>query len=181
MIKRLLTVCGGAGAGALLLAALLLALVPVGAAGTSKTKPHGVPAPFGSVEFFIAETLFSATTEVKEAPIPKVNPKTLSDGYGCDCKSGAKAFTVEQDAFVPSAITVHQGDVVALRIFDVEGHHKIFLEDPTGTNVFAKFTTYAGNEYLKVFTANQLGIYRLVCETHDPTMKLLITVLRKGA
>jgi plastocyanin len=180
MIKRLLTGVGGAGAGALLFAALFLALVPA-ASPSSNAKPHGVPAPFGSIEFDITEALISATTDVKEAPIPKVNPKTLSDGYGCDCKSGAKSLTVEQDVFLPSAITVHQGDVIALRIFDVEGHHKIYLEDPTGANVFNKFTTYAGNEYLKVFTANQLGIYRLVCETHDPTMKVVITVLRKGA
>src|ERR1019366_3680866 len=97
------------------------------------------------------------------------------------CKTGDKAFTVQQDMFIPSAIVVHQGDVVALRIFDLQGHHKIYVEDPTGALVFGKFTTYAGQEYLKVFKANQLGIYRLVCETHDPTMKMLITVLRKGA
>jgi plastocyanin len=180
MIKRWLTSFGGAGVGALLLAALLLTLAP-GAAGSTKAKPHGVPAPFGSIEFDITETLTSWTTDTSEAPLPKVNPKTLSDAYDCNCKAGAKSFTVTQDIFIPSELVVHQGDVVALRIFDVEGHHVITLYDPTGATVFSKFKTYAGQEYLKVFTANQLGYYRLDCETHDPTMRMPILVLRKGA
>jgi hypothetical protein len=126
--------------------------------------------------------MLSATTPVEEAKsVPTVNPKNLSDAYDCNCKSGAKSITVEADMFLPSAITVHQGDVVALRIFALEGHHVITLYDPTGAKVFSKFRNYAGREYLKVFKANQLGTYRLVCETHDPTMKLVITVVRKGA
>jgi plastocyanin len=180
MIKRLLIVRGGAGAGALLLTVLLLTLVPA-AAGSSTAKPHGVPAPFGSIEFDVTETLTSWTTDVKEAPIPAVNPKTLSDAYDCNCKPGAKSFTVTQDVFIPTELVVHQGDVVALRIFDVEGHHVITLYDPTGATIFSKFKTYAGQEYLKVFKANQLGYYRLDCETHDPTMRMPILVLRKGA
>lgn len=187
MNKRSLTLLCGAGAGVLLLTALLLALT-AGAATTgttAKPKPHGVPAPFGSVEFFISEALLSATTEVNDpvdkVSVPAVNPKKFSDGYDCTCKPGAKSITVEQDMFLPSAITVHQGDVVALRIFALEGHHVITLYDPTGAKVFSKYKNYAGREYLKIFTADQLGIYRLVCETHDPTMKLNITVLRKGA
>jgi plastocyanin len=172
-------------AAASLLTTLLLVLVGGAGAGSSsvaKTKPHGVPAPFGAVEFDISETLFTATTETKEAPVPKVDPSKISDGYACDgCKPGAKSFSIEQDVFMPAEIVVHQGDTVALRIFDVEGHHVITLYDPTGTTVFSKFKTYAGNEYLKVFKANQLGYYRLDCETHDPTMRMQILVLRKGA
>jgi plastocyanin len=185
MNKRLLTPLRGAAMGALLAAALLLTLPAGAGAAGNKTKPHGVPAPFGSVEFFISEAMLSATTAINDpvdkVPMPAVNPKTLSDGYDCTCKPGAKSITVQQDMFIPSAITVHQGDVVALRLFDLEGHHVITLYDPTGAKVFSKFKNYAGNEYLKIFTVNQLGIYRLVCETHDPTMKLNITVLRKGA
>jgi plastocyanin len=158
------------------------ATVNANATVNAKPKPHGKPAPFGSVEFEISETLFAQTTPVKEAPIPKTDPAKISDGYACEgCKQGAKEFSVEQDVFMPSQIVVHQGDTVALRIFDVEGHHVITLYDPTGATLFSKFKTYAGNEYLKVFKANQLGYYRLDCETHDPTMRMLILVLRKGA
>src|SRR6266542_3832356 len=180
MNKRLLTPLRGAS-----LAALLLTLTAGATAGTTaKPKPHGVPAPFGSVEFFITETVLSATTALNDkddkVSLPAVNPTKFSDAYDCTCKPGAKSITVEQDVFLPSAITVHQGDVVALRIFAVEGHHVLTLYDPTGAKVFSKYKNYAAREYLKIFTANQLGIYRLVCETHDPTMKLNITVLRKG-
>ena len=170
---------------ALLVAALLLTLTAGAGATGNKKKPHGVPAPFGSVEFFISEALLSATTTLNDkadkVSLPAVNPSKFSDAYDCTCKPGAKSITVEQDMFIPDAITVHQGDVVALRIFDLEGHHVITLYDPTGAKVFSKYKNYAGREYLKIFPANQLGIYRLVCETHDPTMKLNITVLRKGA
>jgi plastocyanin len=186
MNKRSLALLCGAGAGVLLVTALLLALTAGAATGpTAKPKPHGVPAPFGSVEFFITEAMLSATTlindPVDKVPMPAVNPHKFSDAYDCTCKPGAKSITVQQDMFLPDAITVHQGDVVALRIFDLEGHHVLTLYDPTGNKLFTKFKNFAGNEYLKIFTANQLGIYRLVCETHDPTMKLNITVLRKGA
>ena len=186
MNKRLLTPLRGAGVAALLVAALLLTLTAGAAAGTTaKPKPHGVPAPFGSIEFSITEAMLSATTaindKVDKVPLPAVNPTKFSDAYDCTCKPGAKSITVQADTFLPSAITVHQGDVVALRIFALEGHHVITLYDPTGAKVFSKFRNYAGREYLKVFKPNQLGVYRLVCETHDPTMKLIITVLRKGA
>ncbi len=181
MIKRLLTLFGGAGVGVLLLAALFMTLAPA-AAGSTKAKPHGVAAPFGSIEFDISETLYTATTDTKEAPVPAIDPGKVSDGYGCTgCKPGAKSFNIQQDVFEPGEIVVHQGDVVALRIFDVEGHHVITLYDTTGATVFSKFKTTAGNEYLKVFTASQLGYYRLDCETHDPTMRMQILVLRKGA
>lgn len=183
MNKRSLTLLCGAGAGVLLLTALLLALT-AGAATTgttAKPKPHGVPAPFGSVEFFISETELTAVNKIKEVPPPKVDPAKFSDAYEYEYVKGAPTFDVKQDVFLPSAITVHQGDVVALRIFDVEGHHKLTLLNPTGASVFEKSKTYGGREYLKVFTANELGIYRLVCENHEPSMKVVITVLRKGA
>jgi plastocyanin len=182
MIKRVFTLLCGTGGGALLLAALLLTLSAGASAGTAKTKPHGVPAPFGSIEFDITETMVQATNSTKDVPVPSVNPKTLSDAYDCTgCTPGSKAITVQQDLFIPAEIVVHQGDVVALRIFDVEGHHVITLYDPTGATLFSKFKTTAGTEHLKVFTANQLGYYRLDCETHDPTMRMEILVLRKGA
>lgn len=189
MNKRSLTLLCGAGAGVLLLTALLLALTTGAATGTTakptaKPKPHGVPAPFGSVEFFISETELEATNTIgpKEVPTPpKTDPAKLSDAYEYEYTKGKSTFVVKQDVFTTAAITVHQGDVVALRIFDVEGHHDLTLLDPTGASVFKKNKTYAGREYLKVFTANQLGIYRLLCENHEPTMKVVITVLRKGA
>jgi plastocyanin len=182
MSRRLLTPFRCAVAAASVVAALLLTTLGGATAATSKAKPHGAPAPFGSIEFDISETLFTATTATKEAPVPKVDPAKISDGYACDgCKAGAKSFSIEQDVFMPSEIVVHQGDTVALRIFDVEGHHVITLYDPTGATLFSKFKTTAGNEYLKVFKANQLGYYRLDCETHDPTMRMEILVLRKGA
>lgn len=186
MNRRLLTWLLGAGTGVLLLTVLLLALTSggaVGAVGKEKPKPHGKPAPKGAIEFFITASEMEAENSSvgKEAiPLPTIDPAKLSDAYELE-KTGASTYEVKEDVFMPGALTVHQGDTVALRIFIVEGKHKVWVEDPNGYEVIKVRKMLAGREYLWVFKATQLGIYHLICDNHDPTMKTVITVLRKGA
>lgn len=182
MNRRLLTLLLGAGTGVLLLTALLLALTAGGAVGKEKPKPHGKPAPKGSIEFFITANEQEAENSSvgKEAiPLPTIDPAKLSDSYEIEKKG--TTFEVKQDVFMPGALTVHQGDTVALRIFVVEGKHKVWVEDPNGYEAIKAKKLLAGREYLYVFKVAQPGIYQLVCDNHDPTMRVIITALHKGA
>lgn len=116
---------------------------------------------------------------------PTVDPEDLSDGYefekpGQD-KSEPNRWKIASYGFNPAAMSVHQGDTVALRIFVVGGIHKVWVEAPNGDETLKVQRLLPGREYLKVFKASQLGNYHLNCDNHDPTMKANITVLRKSA
>ena len=118
--------------------------------------------------------------EVKGAtdgiPAPGTNPKSLSSGYGFkppgeyDADNPDK-WQVATYMFSPAAMSVVQGDEVTLRFFGVNGdHHAMSLVGPDGSTVVSSFDMSRGQEKLVTFTADQLGHYKLICSTHNPTM-----------
>ena len=172
------------GVGTALLIILVLALTAGGATGKKK-PPGGVPAPKGSVEFFVTATEFEGESSIsgeEKVPAPTADPEDLSDGYEYEKPGEANPkerdeFAVASYGFSPSFIAVRRGDTVALRIFVVGGVHKVWIEAPNGDEVFKVEKMFPGREYLKVFKVSQSGIYNLKCDNHDPTMTARILVL----
>ncbi len=166
------------GAGTALLVSLLLAVTVGGAAGQGSAKPKP-----RKVEFNVtAMELKGSTTTDKLAP-PTSSPKDLSDGYGfkkpgeADAKDPNK-WEVSSYAWNPGSMTVCKGDAVTLRIFVTNGdEHKTWVEAPNGATAVKEQLQNRGREYVVNFVAKQAGIYRLMCDNHDPTMRANIFVL----
>ena len=114
---------------------------------------------------------------------PSVNPEDLSDGYGFKPpgeydSSNPNKWQVASYMWTPGAMTVLQGDTVELTTFVLNGDkHEVWVEAPDGSEVVQEFEMNRGREYEFSFTASQAGVYRLVCNTHEPTMTAYITVL----
>lgn len=134
-----------------------------------------------------ARHFFLTAFEVKGATDgivpPSVNPKDISDGYGFTPpgeydSSNANKWQVASYMWTPGAMTVLQGDSVELTTFVLNGDkHEVWVEAPDGSEVVQEFEMNRGREYEFSFTATQAGVYRLVCNTHEPTMTATITVL----
>ena len=74
----------------------------------------------------------------------------------------------------------YEGDTVELTAFIVNGnHHNVRLVAPNGTEIKA-MEMNRGGEYKLAFEASRAGIYRLVCDTHAPTMTANIIVYSRG-
>lgn len=125
--------------------------------------------------------------EVKGAtdgiPAPDVDPTTLSKGYRYKAPGEYDAnnpdkWQVSSYFFVPSFITVLQGDNLTLQIFVINGdRHVDWIEAPDGSEVYKKEVTNRGREYSINFVAEQTGYYILHCDEHAPTMRMTILVL----
>ena len=129
--------------------------------------------------------------EVKGAtdgiPAPDVDPATLSKGYrykppGEYDPDNPDKWQVSSYFFVPSFVTVVQGDNVTLRIFVVNGdRHVDWIEAPDGSEVTEKEVANRGREYTINFVAEQAGYYIIHCDEHEPTMRITLLALpRKG-
>ena len=77
-------------------------------------------------------------------------------------------------------MVAYEGDTVELTAFIVNGDsHNVRLVAPDGTEIEA-MEMNRGREYKLAFEASRAGIYRLVCDTHAPTMTANITVLPRS-
>jgi len=170
---RLLLV-GGLGTAAA--AALTLAVAVGTASGGDAAKPQ-------KVEFNIIQAeLKGSTTTDKLAP-PAKDPSKLSDAYGykapgvADPAAPTKWEVSAYQFITPGAMTACKGDTVALRLFAVNGdEHKDWVEAPNGDEVVKEKSHNRGREYVVSFKAKQSGVYTLICNKHEPTMKALIRV-----
>ena len=149
-------------------------------------KAGKIAAPAGKVEFVVTGVELKGSTVIKDLAVPTIDPKTLSDGYwykapGDADKSDPTKWEVSTYVSTPGAMTVLQGDDVALRIFIVNGDkHKTWIEGPDGKEVVKEQEQNRGREYVMKLTASQVGTYRLLCNNHDPTMTAVITVLPRS-
>lgn len=164
---------------------------PAGATGAA--GPAGVAGPRGATggfsapapavrEYYLNVIEIKGTTNTDDLAPPTVDPSTLSDGYGYKApgfdSANPKNWRAESYMWTPAAMTVLQGDTVDLTIFVLNGNvHDVWVEAPDGTEVVNEFTMNRGRQYNKSFSASQAGVYRLICNTHEPTMTAYITVL----
>lgn len=136
----------------------------------------------GVKQFFLTGVEWKGTTSADELAAPSVDPKTLSEGYGFKGPgildpSNPEKWQVATYTWTPGSMVAYQGDTVELTAFIVNGdHHNVRLVAPDGTEIEA-MEMNRGREYKLAFEASRAGIYRLVCDTHAPTMTANITVL----
>lgn len=132
--------------------------------------------------FYVTGVEWKGTTNTGDLAAPSVNPADLSDGYGFDPPgndpSNPKNWTVETYVWTPGSMTVYEGDRVDLTFFIVNGNkHETWVEGADGAEVVKESEMNRGREYSKSFTASQAGVYRLICNTHEPSMTAYIQVL----
>ncbi|MBI4213559.1 MAG: hypothetical protein HY534_04550 [Chloroflexi bacterium] len=136
-----------------------------------------------AVEFAVTGAELKGTTTIASLAPPSDDPATLSDGYrykgpGDADPADPTKWEVSSYVWVPSAMTVFQGDTVSLRIFSVNGDkHEVWVQAPDGSEVIREQELNRGRDYTLTFAASQRGYYTLVCTTHDPTMTAVITAL----
>lgn len=151
-----------------------------------ESKAGKIATPAGSVEFVITGVELKGSTSTKDLAAPSADPAKLSDGYrykkpGDADKSDASRWEVSTYVWEPGAMTVLQGDKVALRVFIVNGDkHTTWIEGPDGKEAVKEQVQNRGREYVMTFTASQVGNYRLTCNEHDPTMRAVITALPRS-
>ncbi|MFQ5860217.1 MAG: hypothetical protein ACE5IG_01545 [Dehalococcoidia bacterium] len=133
-------------------------------------------------QFHLNVIEIKGTTNTDDLAPPTVDPETLSDGYGFKAPgfdpANPKNWRVESYMWTPAAMTVFEGDTVELTTFVLNGNkHEVWAEAPDGEEVVQEFEMNRGREYNISFTASQAGVYRLICNTHEPTMTAYILAL----
>jgi len=148
---------------------VLVVSLAIGAACTGASASRIVP-----VALTLAE-LKGSTSTAKLAP-PAEDITKLSAGYGYKApgydNADKEKWEVATYVFLPSSVTVKKSDKVNLRVFGINGDlHAARLLDPHGKVVGSPMVWNRGREYTFSFVAEKSGVYRLVCDSHSPTME----------
>ena len=112
------------------------------------------------------------TTNVEKEPFPE---EALPEGGGYALKEPNEDgdWVVETYVWLPGEVTVREGDEVNLQILGVNGSlHTAFIE---GYDEQFEVTRGALTEV--AFTADQPGVFRIVCTIHQPSMTGRLIVL----
>jgi hypothetical protein len=136
------------------------------------------------VDRFIEVTGFEVkgTTSQTKLDAPSDNPEDSSDGFGYDPpgfdESNPDNWRVASYMWNLGSDTAFQGDEINLHFFILNGNeHTVWVEGPDGSTVVDEIEMNRGREYNFTFTASQAGVYRLVCNNHEPTMTAEIVVV----
>ena len=136
------------------------------------------------VDRFIEVTGFEikgSTSSADLAP-PDVDPSTLSDGFGFKGPGDYDAdnpdkWQVATYMWSPGNMIANQGDSISLHFFIVNGNeHEVWVEGPDGSTVVDETEMNRGREYFFDFDVSQAGVYRLICNNHEPTMTAELVV-----
>jgi hypothetical protein len=74
-------------------------------------------------------------------------------------------------------VTLHQGDRVTLNASVNGDQHQVLITAPDGHVVVPSTAWDRGRQYRVSFVTDQVGLYRLNCVDHAPTMTAAILVL----
>ena len=155
---------------------LLLAVLALGAAvlaGCSGTASAQLQAGERTVYLTAIEPKGSTTVDKEPFPEASLPP---GGGYGLKAPDDAGTWTVETYVWLPSEITVVEGDNVTLQVLAVNGAiHPTRIEGYDVT-----FEAKRGQLTTVTFTADKPGIFKIVCSAHQPTMTGTLIVLPKG-
>lgn len=147
--------------------------VPLGLAALGLTSCGGGRA-FESTDrtVYVAAIESKGTTNVAEEAFP-ATALPVGGGYALEEPNAAGDWTVETYRWLPSTITVAEGDRVTLEILGVNGSsHPSRIE---GYNL--DFEVKRGQIATVKFTADEPGIFRFLCQVHQPSMTGTIVVL----
>ena len=145
-----------------------------------------IGAPAGQVEFFVTGVEWKGTTSANDLDAPSIDPATLSDGYGYKGpgvldSDNPDNWQVASYVWTPGSMVAYEGDTVALNFFIINGNtHSTWVEGPDGAEVVQELEMNRGREYSLSFAATKAGVYRLICNEHEPTMTANILVLPRG-
>lgn len=97
--------------------------------------------------------------------------------------TGENEWRIGSYMFVPQGLIAYQGDRVTLEVLGVRGgHHGNILVGPDGKPVNGpdgkpvQFDVNRGELHVVNFTAEQIGVYQLICLDHGPGMVMNIHV-----
>lgn len=146
-------------------------------------KTGKIDAPAGTRIFYLTGVEWKGTTSAAKLAPPSTNPTELSDGYGFKGPgvldpANPDKWQVASYVWTPGSMIAYQGDQIDLTLFIINGDkHSTWIEAPDGAEVVVEREMNRGREYNLTFTASQAGVYRLVCNEHEPTMTAYILVL----
>lgn len=133
-------------------------------------------------------TLYMSALEYKggadvadEAYPPAAEPGTkalapLGGGYDLAAPDDTGRWEVESYRFEPGFMVVGQGERVTLEIVGINGsRHDSYLLAPSGARTDVVITR--GRMTRVLFRPTELGMWKLVCETHPPAMTADILVI----
>lgn len=147
-----------------LVALALLAGACAGASGTG-LEP-------GERTVYMAAIEPKGETSVGEEPFP-TTPLPAGGGYGLEEPDADGTWGVETYRWLPGEVTVVEGDRVTLELFGVNGaSHPATIE---GYGI--DFEVKRGQITTVEFTADKPGIFRIMCQVHQPTMTGSLVVL----
>ncbi len=169
------------------LAVLLVAAVAVGCGddddddGGDGLASRIPPATERLIEVTILEV--KGATSANDLAPPDIDPSTLSDGFGYKAPGVYDAdnpdkWQVASYMWNQANIVAFEDDVLNLHIFVLNGNeHDVWIEGPDGETVVEELEMNRGREYDISLKPTKAGVYRLICNTHEPTMTADILVL----
>lgn len=151
----------------------LLALTVLGAialaacAGTASAKLQP-----GERTVYLAAIEPKGSATVDKEPFPEATLPP-GGGYGLKAPDDTGTWQVETYVWLPSEITVVEGDKVTLQVLGVNGAiHPSRIE---GYDV--EFEAKRGQLATVTFTADKAGVFKILCEAHQPSMTGTLIVL----
>jgi hypothetical protein len=111
------------------------------------------------------------------------NPPDVSKGYGIKASDQVDQHAPQQREMTNCVltrefVTLHQGDTVTLNASLVNGdQHQVLITAPDGQVMVPSTAGHRGRQYRVSFVTDQVGLYRLNCVDHAPTMTAAILVL----
>lgn len=151
-----------------LLALVALAVLGLSAcAGTAAAKLQP-----GERTVYLTAIEPKGSTTVDKEPFPEASLPP-GGGYGLKPPDDTGTWQVETYVWLPSEITVVEGDKVTLQVLGVNGSiHPSRIE---GYGV--AFEAKRGQVTTVTFTADKAGVFKIICDAHQPTMTGTLIVL----
>lgn len=152
-------------------AAAIMAIVAPGSAAAQGEEPAGGQS--RTIYMAAVEPKGGATVDSEAFPTEALPPGA---GYELSEPDAEGRWEVSTYRWMPGTFVVNQGDEVTLEIIGINGtEHPFSIDgyDVTGTVTRGHVTTVT-------FTADQAGIFRMVCNIHPPSMTADLVVLPAG-
>lgn len=147
-------------------------LVLLIAAATAACTAASKQLPPGERTVYLAAIEPKGSTTVDKEPFP-TKPLPEGGGYALDGPNDEGIWTIETYRWLPSEITVTQGDTVTLEALGVNGA----LHPATIEGYDVSFDVKRGEVSQATFTADKAGVFKIVCSAHQPSMTGTLIVL----
>jgi heme/copper-type cytochrome/quinol oxidase subunit 2 len=121
---------------------------------------------------YMAAVEFKGGATVDQEPFPAA-PLPAGGGYVLKPPDDSGRWEVEVYSWFPGTVVARQGERLTLEIVGINGAvHPLYIE---GYNVRGVVTRGALTQLS--FTADRPGIYKIICEVHQPSMQADLVVL----